>query len=160
MQGRVPNEQKGVGIMTKFYFYGNSGSTRDIITSGVLATRALGVVLSTPVGVDALAQVRENMHYKKVHEDRYQTMLNSGKRPTKAREEERAKYEFWSGMEGAYREVLINLVVEKSDFKCDRRAARNAINFEIEALENMTWGTDECRTINAVESSCITLFYQ
>lgn len=114
-------------------FYGthyarNEKALRDLQA----ATLALGTVLSTPAGVVVLGNLSDARHFGNELDGEYLTLCHAGKRPSKRREEKLRWAQHYLGEAEGYMEALIAMVMLAGGYEFDRRAARRAINDEVE----------------------------
>lgn len=121
------------------------------------ATKALGAVLSTPVGVVMLEELELARSCERDYRNDYEQMVDAGKRPTKKREDVRARYESYAGESYAGMNALVFMVVQASDYTTTHMAARKAINYELDMIDAVSiFDRDNLRTLRR---RCCELVY-
>lgn len=141
-------------------WYGGSWSSNDkALASLIEGTKALGKVLSTPVGVVLLEELELVRWSGQSARADYQAMIDEGKRPTKKREDARAKYESYEGEYYANMNALVYMVVEASGYTVSHVAARRTINYELEELEEVSTFDPSRENLRKLRRRCCDLVY-
>lgn len=141
-------------------WYANTWTNNErAIDMLVEATKALGKVLSTPVGVIMLEDLELSRWSEKQARADYEQMIDAGKRPTKTREDARAKYESYGGESYAMMNALSCMVVEASGYKVSNIAARRTISYELRQINDVDLFDPNREAMRKLRSSCMNLVY-
>lgn len=141
-------------------WYANTWTNNErAIDMLVEATKALGKVLSTPVGVIMLEDLELSRWSEKQARADYEQMIDAGKRPTKTREDARAKYESYGGESYAMMNALSCMVVEASGYKVSNIAARRTISYELRQINDVDLFDPNREAMRKLRRRCMNLVY-
>ena len=117
--------------------YGNTYFTNEEnMNEAKAATIALGDVLSTPAGTIMLGMLYDNERYSKYRRDEYEAFVIAGKRPSKSREYAFGAMQRYEGERGGIMDAMVIAVQQAANWTIRRRFARNAINYELEQMND------------------------